>query len=42
MVEIWVNAIIDGKRAYHQTPAKLKQAVKTELIARGRQDLIDE
>lgn len=42
MVEFWVEAIIKGKRAFHQTPAKLKEAVKAELIARGRQDLIDE
>ena len=42
MVDIWVNAIIDGKRAFHQTPAKLKAQVKARLIELGRQDLIDE
>jgi hypothetical protein len=33
---------VDGRRAFHQTPAKLKEAVRAELIARGREDLIDE
>ena len=42
MVNIWVEAIIAGKRKFHQTPAKLKEAVRAELIARGREDLIDE
>lgn len=42
MVNFWVEAIIAGKRQFHQTPAKLKEAVRAELIARGREDLIDE
>ena len=42
MVNFWVEAIIDGKRRFSQTPAKLKEAVRAELIARGREDLIDE
>lgn len=42
MVVFWVEVIIAGKRKFSQTPAKLKEAVREELIARGRQDLIDE
>mgnify|MGYP007038261386 CR=1 FL=1 len=42
MVEFWVNAIIDGKRAFHQTPAKLKEQVRARLVELGREDLIDE
>ena len=42
MVKFWTDAIVDGKRKFHQTPAKLKEAVRAELIARGREDLIDE
>ena len=42
MVNFWVEAIIAGKRKFHQTPAKLKEAVRAELISRGREDLIDE
>ena len=42
MVKFWVDAIIAGKRAFHQTPAKLKDDVRVMLIEMGRQDLIDE
>jgi len=42
MVNVWVDAIISGKRRFSQTPAKLKDAVRAELVARGRDDLIDE
>ena len=42
MVKFWADAIVDGRRTFHQTPAKLKEAVRAELIARGREDLIDE
>ena len=42
MVQIWVNAIVAGKRKFHETPAKLKEAVRAELISIGRGDLIDE
>lgn len=42
MVKFWADAIVDGKRKFHQTPAKLKEAVRAELIERGREDLIDE
>lgn len=42
MVKFWADAIVSGKRAFHQTPAKLKEDVRAELIARGRDDLIDE
>ena len=42
MVNFWVEAIIDGRRKFSQTPAKLKEAVRAELIARHREDLIDE
>ena len=42
MVNFWVEAIIEGRRRFSQTPAQLKEAVRAELIARGREDLIDE
>lgn len=42
MVNFWVEVIIDGRRKFSQTPAKLKEAVRAELVSRGREDLIDE
>ena len=42
MVNVWVEAIIEGRRRFSQTPAKLKSAVRAELIARGREDLVEE
>lgn len=42
MVQIWVNAIVTGKRQFHETPAKLKEAVRAKLVEIGREDLIDE
>ena len=42
MVKFWVDAIVAGRRAFHQTPAKLKMDVRAMLIDIGRADLIDE
>jgi len=42
MVKIWHDAIVAGKRAFHETPAKLKEAVRVMLIETGHEDLIDE
>ena len=42
MVKIWVDAIVAGKRQFHQTPAKLKADVRAALVEMGREDLIDE
>lgn len=42
MVKIWHDAIVEGRRKFHQTPAKLKEAVRAMLIETGHEDLIDE
>jgi len=42
MVKIWHDAIVTGKRMFHETPAKLKEAVRAMLIETGHESLIDE
>ena len=40
IAEIWAKYIINGKRTYSEVPAKIKDAVKSILIEKGREDLV--
>ena len=42
MYKIYAELIIKGKRTYESVPDKIKEAVKKELIKRGREDLTEE
>jgi len=42
IAKLWADKIISGEKTYSQVPAKLKDAVAEELIARGTEDLITE
>ena len=42
MVKIWHDAIVAGRRKFHETPSKLKEAVREMLIQTGHEGLIDE
>lgn len=42
MAKLWARKIIAGEKTYSQVPRLLKPAVRDELIAQGREDLIIE
>ena len=42
IAQLWAEKIIAGEKAYHETPNKLKPAVKQILIDTGHGDLSDE
>lgn len=42
MAVIWTEQIILGNKKFSQVPRLLKESVRELLIARNREDLIDE
>ena len=42
IVRIYVSLVINEVRRFSSVPATVKPDVRAELIARGREDLIDE
>ena len=42
VAKLWYEQIVAGKKKFHETPAKLKEAVRQILINNGHEELIDE
>lgn len=40
IIKLWVNSIINKKKNFQEVPEGLKEIVKKNLIAAGRQDLL--
>lgn len=42
MAMLWAQAIMDGRKTFKQVPRLLKEDVRIELIASGKEELIIE